>query len=254
MNNWSTRLQQVLSDAPQLAPAAAIGQLADLAFEVSEDEANAYLDGHPECFDHYAFLHRLYYQHVVANETEEARRILSQAGPGASSFKELAGEKGIVAYERNGDMFNHVDFQDCETFVMVGCGPLPVTAMHVMDRSSVRNVVCLDLSEKAIEWTNQLKAAMGLDRMQARLSNGADYDFGAASVIYIANMVIRKREVLMQALRTCGPAARLVVREPYSLGRLWTERVEPELGPLIEITGKGPVSRHLSRDLYLRKK
>jgi len=254
MTDWSTRVQQVLATSSQLTPMEAIGKLADLAFEVGEEEANAFLDGHPEWFDHYPLLNKLYYQHIVEMETEEARHILSRAGSGGGSFRELAGERGIVSYERIADMFNHVDFNDCETFVMVGCGQLPVTALHVMERSSVGNVVCLDVSEKAISVTHQLKAALGLDKLQALLSNGKDYDFRAASVIYIGNMVSPKLEVVTQALRTCAPAARLVVREPYSLGRLWTERVESGLGTLIEVTGKGPVSRHLSRDVYLQRK
>lgn len=253
MNNWATRVQQVLADLSQLTPVEAIGKLADLAFEVGEDQASASLDDHPGWFDRYDLLNKLYYRHIVDMETEEARHILSRAGSGGRSFKELAGERGIVSYERVGDMFKHVNFDDCETFVMVGCGQLPVTALHVLDRSHVGQVVCLDVSEKAISVTQQLKAALRLDRLQARLSNGKDYDFGAASVIYIGNMVSPKLEVVMQALRTCAPTARLIVREPYSLGRLWTERVEPALGTLIDVTGKGPVSRHLSRDVYVQK-
>jgi SAM-dependent methyltransferase len=253
MDNWARRVQQVLADLNQLTPVQAIGKFADLAFEVSEDQANACLDEHPGWFDRYELLNRLYYRHIVDMETDEARHVLSRAGPGSRSFKELAGERGIVSYERVGDMFKHVDFNDCETFVMVGCGQLPVTALHVMDRSNVGQVVCLDVSEKAISVTQQLKAVLGLDKLQARLSNGKDYDFGAASVIYIGNMVSPKLEVVRQALRTCAPTARLIVREPYSLGRLWTERVETALGTLIDVTGKGPVSRHLSRDVYLQK-
>ncbi len=253
MNNWSTRLRQTLADLPQLTPMDAIGKLADLAFEVSEDEGNSYLDSHPECLEFYPILNKLYYQHVVANETEEVARILSKADRPGLTFKELAGEKGIIAYERNADMFNQVNFSGCETFVMVGCGQLPVTALHVLDRTSARNVVCLDVSEKAIEVTEQLKAALGLDRLRAHLSGGQDYDFGEASIIYIANMVHPKLDVLKQVLRSSAPDARLIVREPFSVGRLWTERVEPQWGSAVKVTGKGPVSRHLSRDVYLQK-
>ncbi|ROZ75747.1 class I SAM-dependent methyltransferase [Ramlibacter sp. WS9] len=253
MNTWSTRLQQTLADASQFTPMEAIGKLADLAFEVSEEEADAFLDAHPECFEHFSLLNRFYYQHIVAMETEECEHILSQAGRGGKTFRELAGERGLVSYERNADMFNHVDLTNCETFVMVGCGPLPVTALQVLDRSSVQNVVCLDVSEKAIDADNRLKAALGLDRLHPRLSNGTDFDFGPASVIYIANMVMPKLDVVKQALRTSAANAQLVVREPYSLGRLWTERVEPELAGLVKVTGKGPVSRHLSRDVYMQK-
>ena len=252
MNNWSTRLQQVLAGAAHMTPMDAIGQLADLAFEVSEDEGDAFLDAHPESFDHYPLLHKLYYQHIVAMETEEARHILSRAGKHGATFKELAGERGVISYERIADMFNHVDFNDCDNFVMVGCGQLPVTALHVLERSTVGHVVCLDVSEKAIAATHQLKEALGLDKLEARLSSGADFDYGQASVIYIANMVYPKLDVVLQALRTCAPGARLVVREPYSLGRLWTERVEPDLHGLVKVTGKGPVSRHLSRDVYMQ--
>ncbi|MES2784948.1 MAG: class I SAM-dependent methyltransferase [Pseudomonadota bacterium] len=253
MNNWSIRLLQTLADVPRLTPTDAFGKLADLAFEAGEDEGNSFLDSHPECLEHYPMLNELYYRHVVANETEEVARILSMASRPGLTFKELAGEKGLIAYERNADMFNQVDFSRCETFVMVGCGQLPVTAFHVLDRSSARNVVCLDISEKAIEMTEKLKAALGLDRLRTQLSGGQDYDFGDASIIYIANMVHPKLSVVMQALRTSAPGARLIVREPYSLGRLWTERVEPQWGTGVEVTGKGPVSRHLSRDVYLQK-
>src|SRR5688572_18881575 len=110
MSDWSTRVHQALAAAARMKPVEAISMLADLAFEVNEEEGNAFLEAHPECFQHYEFLHELYCRHVVANETEEARNILAKAAGTTGSFKQLAGAKGVVAYDRNADMFNHVDF------------------------------------------------------------------------------------------------------------------------------------------------
>jgi len=66
-------------------------------------------------------------------------------------------------------------------------------------------------------------------------------------------MVHGKAATVRRALASAAPDAQFVVREPYSLGRLWAERAELELTDVLEVDGRGPVSRHLSRDLYVRR-
>ena len=58
-----------------------------------------------------------------------------------------------------------------------GCGQLPVTALHVMDRTDVPELVLLDVSPRAIESVEALRDRFGWHRLQPRLADGAAFDF-----------------------------------------------------------------------------
>jgi hypothetical protein len=91
--------------------------------------------------------------------------------------------------------------------------------------------------------------------VKIELCDGRAYDFSRAQVIFVANMVSPKAAVLSRIADTAAEGVQVVVREPYSLGRLLTESVEDSLDSRLEITGKGHGWRgNLSLDLYLRRR
>ncbi len=64
-------------------------------------------------------------------------------------------------------------------FVMVGCGQLPVTAIHVLERASCENVTCMDVVERAITASERLKAVFGWPALNPLHCDGSVFDFGA---------------------------------------------------------------------------
>ena len=67
-------------------------------------------------------------------------------------------------------------------------------------------------------------------------------------------MISAKAAVLTRIAESAPADVLVVVREPYSLRRLWSESGERSLDPRLEIVGKGSTNRTLSRDVYLKRR
>jgi hypothetical protein len=193
-----------------------------------------------------------YQRYIVEMENLEIEKLLSREDSPVGSFPEVAGRAAMMAYERVSDIFKHTNFEGCSKFVLIGCGQLPITALHVMDQTNVENIVCLDVSAAAIEAVNKLQQKFGWSRLKAMACNGLEYDFSDADIVYIANMVSPKHPVLSHVTETAPKHTQIIVREPYSLGQLWAEKAEQHFGPNIQVTARGRGSRYLSRDVFIQ--
>lgn len=137
--------------------------------------------------------------------------------------------------------------------MLVGAGELPMTALHVHDKSEVGRIECLDTRNEAVEKVDAFGKWMNSDRLVGTLSDGCAYDYGQADVVFIANMVTPKAKVLSRVLDTAKPRTQIILRDPYSLGLLWAEAGASTLDERVAIAAVGAGSRFLSRDLYLRR-
>lgn len=251
---WVGPLRAVLRARQSLAPDEFIARVAQLSATTDGATVDAYLDSHDWWREHREAVIRLYYSHIVEMETAEVVSLMARpASTGLVPYADMASERGRVSYERVGDMFRHVDFARCQRFVMVGCGQLPVTALHVMAVTAVPDIVVVDISEAAIEAVQRLSDRFGWRRLRAVHQAGHLLDYRGADVIYLANMISPKSAALHRALLTAPAHAQIVLREPYALGRLWAEKAEPGMPPTLRVAGRGPVSGHLSRDPYLER-
>ena len=110
--------------------------------------------------------------------------------------------------------------------------------------------MALDVDSRAAGLARRVIAAMGEPRVRIECGDGAGYDFRGPDVVYLANQVSRKDRVLERVRDTAAPEAVVIVREPYSVGRLVAESVERRLPPPFRVgaVGEGnPVffSRHV---------
>ena len=171
-----------------------------LAFVSSIDPAQCeqlYAEN-PGLQDRQSLLSALYARYVRMNEIQEVERKLSNKGNGADdSHLSGMGDFAESSYRRVQDMFERVDFSTCRQFVMVGCGPLPVTILHVMNKTDVPEIIGIDIDENAL---NLNKAAFPLPdgRLKMIHTDGSEYDYSAADIVYIANLISPKSEVLSQ--------------------------------------------------------
>jgi len=250
---WEDRVDEALTAMHQSEPADVIEKIAELAFEVPESRGCAWLKRRAGWLDRREETKQLYSAFIVSNEGREAARLLALSAPHGTRFLEVAGEKARVGYQRVADMFDHVDFSRCRRFTMVGSGPLPVTALHVMERTGVPDCLVLDCSQERLHVVDALRLKFGWAGLRPVLCDGASFDYGGSDVVYVANMVQPKGLTVRRILDSAPSHVQVVVREPYSLGCLWAESAEQEWGQGLEVVGRGPVSRHLSRDIYLRR-
>lgn len=244
----------MLGDQPDRTAEQTIRSIVELACEIGESACEAWLRDHPEAFGYFARLRRAYHDYIVGMETREIRRLLeNHVGQGADhSFEKIAGLEAMRAYQRVQDLFTRPDIRACRRFVMVGCGQLPVTAIQALAHCPAATVTALDPEPRAIEATERLGGIFGWERLRPIVADGRDFDYRDADVIYVANMVSPKTAVLARVLATAPERINLIVREPYSLGRLWAESAEGELDPRLSVVGRGPGSHYLSRDVFLR--
>lgn len=87
------------------------------------------------------------------------------------------------------------------SIVFVGGGALPLSAI-VIHMLTGEPVVCLDENADAVDCAKLLLAKLGLSQVAAVKADGAAFDYGDASVVFIASLVNRKTRVAQRVAET----------------------------------------------------
>jgi len=217
----------------------------------SEQEANEFFRTDHSAADYAAVGRRVYSEYILRMENEALEHIMSRPLHPGARFGEIADPEAKMAFDRVADIFDRLTLKPDMRFVMIGCGQLPVTAIHVIERAGCGDVVCMDVVERAIDAAGRLKDIFGWPALHPVHCDGRHFDFAGADVVYIANMVSPKAAVIEQVARTAPPGCQVVVREPYGLGRLWADLGEASLPECFSVGSYGDGSRYLSRDVFL---
>jgi hypothetical protein len=221
--------------------------------EIGAEAGEALLDRNPEFQKLAPRASQDYLEYICAHERTEARNLLAHELDGRFRYFDLAEDFGRHNYERVRDMFDLVDFRSCRRFVLAGCGPLPMTLYHVHDKTDAAELLAIVVDADAIATVAEMARRFGLRRLSARAIAGEQFDYSGADVIYVANLVRPKRLVLQRIAETAPRSATIVLRDPYSLGRLLTERGTDVLDRRLEIAKvASPELSHFSRHVFLR--
>ena len=250
MGDLNSDIQSVLQLAQSQNPALTVEAIGNLANKYSEAECVAYLKKLTELKKYQAIFKKVYTDYILNMETVSVAGIISNPASRSLDFLKVAPPEAATAYHRVDEIFDRIDLKKCKKFTMIGCGYLPVTAIQAHQRSQEMKVAAIDISQAAIESVYRLTAHCQLTRIDALCRNGAEYDYSDSDIIYVANMVSPKLSVWKQIKATASRGAQVIVREPYSLGRLWADSLEESLGNSTVITYRGAGSRYLSRDVF----
>ena len=260
-SSWKNDLERLLLSSQERTPTEVINRIRDLGIAMGHETGEALLDNHPEFFAYQTALTRTFAEMVHAQDIAEIARMLSDDLHGAATFGQIAPEKtniGVLsskdAYRRLDEVFDHADFSDCSRAVMVGCGGRPFTMFRIHDQTAVPEIIGLDIVPEAVESANRLAGKLGYTRMRAELCDGRDYDYGEAGIVYVASMVSPKAAVVSRIADTAPDDVQIILWEPCSLARLWSQSAERELDPRLEITGRTRISRNMTRDVFVRRR
>ena len=173
-------------------------------------------------------------------EAREAERLMAvewrSSGPASDRVRS---DFGRHTYDRVPEVLRLADFDRCRRFVMVGCGAFPAAALLVRDATQVPEIVALDVDSRAADFARRVIAAMSEPRVRIDCGDGGSYDYRGADVVYVANQVSGKDRVLERIRDTARPDTAVIVREPYSVGRLVAESVERRLPPPFRVGAVG---------------
>lgn len=254
MNFWKLEIERLAGSCGDRQPGEVIDDLCALARVMGDEAAEALLDSHPDLFQCVPALTQAFHQHVASKEIGEAGRLLHDLTGEPVPFATVASAATLHSYNRVHEMFDRLNFQNCRRFVMVGCGWLPETLFHVQDRTQVPEIVGIDIAPEAVATANEVATRLGYMRVRAEHADGCSYDYGGTQIIFVTNMVSGKHGVLSRIAATAPENVQIVLREPYSLRRLWSESGTHALDPQLEIAGLGSGSPTLARDVYVKRR
>jgi hypothetical protein len=250
-SDCAARLEGLLERAQEFDPTDLFKKTAEISRQMGVHQAERLLEERPHLYAYSPVLTKGFYEFAVTAENAEVSRIRSLVINPPVSFHSVMSENLRSPYDRVAAIFDWLDFSTCRRFVMIGCGQIPMTALHVHDRTDVPEIVCVDIRTEAAADVNWLAQKLGADRISALASDGKEFDFHDADIVYVANMVRGKDAVVRQVLATAPENVRIVVRAPVALGRLWTEAPQDFGGLGLRVAEAGPVSNNQSRDLLL---
>lgn len=246
-------LDSVLGNSKGRPPKSIIEQIVNVHEQSSPQLWQAALDSHPASQKLKHTFTQIYNDYIIEMEHSQAQQLLDASIIPGARFTDIATDDALAAYTRVSDLFEYVDFSNIKNVVMLGCGKLPVTALHIIDRTEVSRVTCIDILPTAVLTAEKLGEQLGWSKIEFTCTDGLEFDYSLADFIYVANMVRPKSAILAQIFQTARPDASIVVREPYGLGHLWAETCLEALQEHTEykVKGYGKGSRFLSYDMYL---
>lgn len=260
-DSWKQELERLLKGSHDRDPIQLIMDIRQLGLTMGDDAGEELLDSNPEFFAHGPALTAAFAKMVRAQDAAEIEQLLREEITGPVSFRQIAPDKtkiGLMsstyAYNRLNEVFDRVDFRHCKRVVMVGCGGRPFTMFRIHDQTAVPEIIGLDIVPEAVETANRLAMKLGYGRMRAELCDGRDYDYGAAQIVYVANMVSPKAAVVSRIADTAPDDVEIIIWDPCSLGRLWAENCERSLDARLEVTGRTAVSQTMTRDIFVRRR
>ena len=256
MQDWQPEFESLIASLDDHDSDDLFRRLCRHAETIDMDAVEALARNHPDRFSFRPKLAEADYRRTLRKDIAETDRLLGQAWDSPMAFAKVASAPAIALYNRVSDIFDHVDFRDCRRVAVVGCGRLPATMFHIHDRFEVGEIVGLDVVPESVDTANALAVKLGYPRMRVELRDGREYNYSEAQIVFVARMVRSKHAVLARIADTAPPNVQIVMRDPLSVGRLWTEDGETGLDPRLEVFSRGPAGGFgsLSRNLYLRKR
>lgn len=250
MMEWQRQLTSALASTADRDPKAVIDEIVQISERFPDEKWPAMLGQARLPDDVTRSAREIYSEYIHRMERAGLAHALATPNLRSTRFSSICDPEARTAYDRVSDLFDVLALAPGLRFTMIGCGELPVTAIHVIERAGCE-VVCMDVVPAAITAAERLNEAFGWSQLHPLLCDGTDYDYGAADIVYIANMVRPKGAVLRQVADTAKRDCKIVLRDPYGLGVLWAEQGEASLPPALKVRCSGPGSRYLSRDLFL---
>ncbi len=230
----------------------AIGRLVEIASAIDHPTWETLASGEPALREEHARLGPVYGRHIFRQEVEAAAAFFESLARSGRFDHEALTPWGVSAYRRMRDLFDHVDFTSRRHLIMVGSGPLPVTLIHVHERTAVPRLTSVDVAPSAAEAITRLREGLGWHRLEAITGNGLETDYGDADVVYLANLISPKREILRRVAEQVAPGTPVIVRDPDGPGELFAETAARDLPPGLRHLGAGGGDgRFLSRNVFL---
>ena len=205
--------------------------------------------------DHRSFFISRQSSYYHAIESAEALSLREKHSAQGQSILDIF-DRGFSknAYLRIKDALEFVDFSVCETFIMVGCGPLPATLFCIHENTNVQKIIGVDNNREAVDTAVELLERHKIPRIQIKHATGINFNYQEADIIYVANLVSPKKKILNQIIETAKNDVQLILRDPCGMGILLSESGMEDLDPRLRLIGEGIENKYfLSKHFFLQR-
>ena len=162
-----------------------------------------------------------------------------------------------ATYDRVAEATEMVDLDSRVNLVNIGCGPFPAAALLIHRHTKRLLITAVDNEPGAVESAGGVARSCADSRLRVCLGDGVNYDYSGADVIYIANHVTPKKQVVARIAETAPTGALVFVREPHGIGLLFAEALAGPLPDRLTLIGEGSkemtfASRHVLYEVGAR--
>ena len=153
----------------------------------------------------------------------------------ARALKEI-GFFGPGLTESPEELCRMVDFSVCRSFVMTGCGKLPASLFFMFDKTSVPDLLGVDIDAQAVAMARELVAKWRLDRIRIEQRDAAQISYAPYDLVYWDPFATPRRNIMHRILETAHPDVTIILRDPFATGTLLMEPVLPYLDSRFVVT------------------
>lgn len=253
-NNPAHEIEQILANSNFSEISSVMKSLIDIGNNMSVEEGEKLIEKNPVLLRHRDIVSKLYETYIFDAEKLALIDLLNSPICEEKIYSQIS-SFGKNVYNRVHAMFEYIDFSSCKNFVLVGCGALPATIFHVYDRFEIPKIVGLDNRTSVIRSFQTIVDKFKLENVYPIEFDGKDFDYSDFDIVYIANLVTPKKGVLDRIAETAASNVKVIMRDPYSVGRLWTESGSNNLNKKFNIMDCGGYEpAYFSHDVFLEIK
>lgn len=244
---------------PDLAPGTSAWKMMErfvqIAKQVSSKELESILNEDSSLFANRAWFAPLYGAYISKKEAIDVVTFLAEIEKAGTFDRNSLTDWGASAYQRVRDLFEgKVDLSNRQHLIMVGSGPLPVTLIHIHERTSIPKLTAVDVDLNALGSIAKLKSILGWNRLDGQHKDGLLVDYRDADFIYIANLVSSKKAILEVIVHQVMPGTLVVVRDAVGIGKLFAESVQDSIPLGLQLIGFGDGDKQFhSHHMFLVK-
>jgi hypothetical protein len=188
------------------------------------------------------FFNKMDDYYVRSFEAMEAVNIIAKSYTTPGSFLKLTEQDlTINSYKVVKREIELLDHSNCKTLAMVGSGPLPETILYIFENTNILKIIGIDNNQEAIYLAGEMISSIKkTPRIEFIHYDGLDYNYKNSDIVYIANFVYPKTEVLNRIAKTAKPGIKILIRNPFSFGKMLYDEVNfDKIDPRLTLIQKG---------------
>ncbi|MFH1455222.1 MAG: hypothetical protein ABIF22_02810 [bacterium] len=198
----------------------------DFIISIDKDKIVDKLEDNSHYLEYKIFFAEKWHIYISLIERIKTESFLSNNCEVLNDSKSILSKEDYIGVEKElalaGDSFN-----GC-SIAMIGCGPFPETLMEIYKYNpTVKMAIGIDNREDVVKISNNIIKRIFPQSLNIKtiVSDATHFNYSSIDVIFLANGLIGKDNILKQIYRTASVNTKVLVRNPILMGKILYEDI-----------------------------